>query len=702
MKPLMVGKLLTFTISASCHRKRKDASVEGISHSINRDLCLANLAFDDWTILSAAHIVASLPCRVASAGSLLRNLCREKKTSVFQVPEKKDTIQVIAAIMPRAMGNLPCWPSARPSWDTLCGAYNCNLVTPHYTLTPRQGTSHSASQRHSVRRLLKRTYGHSVKWFFCTACVFQMITYSEASWTDRLLGETQTEDIPSHGRGKLENLEKTRQPATSSGTIPTCQNPGATLPVIEPSWAMWEASSLTTTRPDCTSEPHLQQECTSYHQCHTCGSDMKRERGRNGKESAMAFVKDPSPHSPGVLLGNHGKTGIRMAKPGLKPRAFPNLLTTGGSEFEHVECSKDRPLALLLTPPDRVEKVSGNYLVATSVVTQVYANGVLHEMPHGVHTHLPLPYGAGRQRWSGVGWGRQWVYGAAPECKSGGNEISLRKPVDQHHHLAQFPQVKIPVVTLLESEATLPACEVSAPVSTPHGLLTNRNVAQHLNVNILAEGDIPGKWHGGVIILLELVHPDFGSPPRVAREHVTTASREGVGMPLAEDMTHPAAGDYLQAASTLPHPERDLCNHTCVLLATLGMQLTRKYNNTRDMFYSRHHLCVSFAHLAMKGYACTVKALELRSRVKSCIKMCTVSNLLAVDETLSPLTYKLFTSLSTSRDGISTVPAAVRSTHRIPTVEPAGKRRAVCTFTRGDVSLSAILQNHRQWPDSAC
>ncbi|KAJ8869725.1 hypothetical protein PR048_028720 [Dryococelus australis] len=33
----------------------------------------------------------------------------------------------------------------------------------------------------------------------------------------------------------------------------------------------------------------------------------KRDWGRNGKESAMAFVRDPSQHSPGVISENHGK-----------------------------------------------------------------------------------------------------------------------------------------------------------------------------------------------------------------------------------------------------------------------------------------------------------------------------------------------------------------------------------------------------------
>ncbi|KAJ8871643.1 hypothetical protein PR048_027970 [Dryococelus australis] len=51
------------------------------------------------------------------------------------------------------------------------------------------------------------------------------------------------------GWGKREIPEKTRRPATSSGTIPTCENPGATPPGIEPGSPRWEASSLATTPP---------------------------------------------------------------------------------------------------------------------------------------------------------------------------------------------------------------------------------------------------------------------------------------------------------------------------------------------------------------------------------------------------------------------------------------------------------------------
>ncbi|KAJ8879956.1 hypothetical protein PR048_020577 [Dryococelus australis] len=49
------------------------------------------------------------------------------------------------------------------------------------------------------------------------------------------------------GPGKREIPEKTRRPAASSGTNPTCENPGANPPGIDPGSSRWEASSLTTT-----------------------------------------------------------------------------------------------------------------------------------------------------------------------------------------------------------------------------------------------------------------------------------------------------------------------------------------------------------------------------------------------------------------------------------------------------------------------
>ncbi|KAJ8888507.1 hypothetical protein PR048_007998 [Dryococelus australis] len=51
------------------------------------------------------------------------------------------------------------------------------------------------------------------------------------------------------GRGERETPEETRRTAASSGTIRTCENPGATPPEVKPDSHWWEASSLTATPP---------------------------------------------------------------------------------------------------------------------------------------------------------------------------------------------------------------------------------------------------------------------------------------------------------------------------------------------------------------------------------------------------------------------------------------------------------------------
>ncbi|KAJ8890071.1 hypothetical protein PR048_009578 [Dryococelus australis] len=53
----------------------------------------------------------------------------------------------------------------------------------------------------------------------------------------------------SRSGGKRDIPEKTRRPEASYGTIPTCVNPRATPPRIEPSSPRWEESSLTITPP---------------------------------------------------------------------------------------------------------------------------------------------------------------------------------------------------------------------------------------------------------------------------------------------------------------------------------------------------------------------------------------------------------------------------------------------------------------------
>ncbi len=75
----------------------------------------------------------------------------------------------------------------------------------------------------------------------------------------------------------------------------------------------------------------------------------------------------------------------------------------------------------------------------------------------------------------------------------------------------------------------------------------------------LSEGHVLGQGDGGVVVLLVVVHPHLGRPPRVLCEHVSGSAGEGVGVLLAEDVADAGAGDDLEGAAALPHAERDLC-----------------------------------------------------------------------------------------------------------------------------------------------
>ncbi|KAJ8893688.1 hypothetical protein PR048_006288 [Dryococelus australis] len=124
----------------------------------------------------------------------------------------------------------------------------------------------------------------------------------------------------------------------------TCENLGANPPGIEPRSPWWEVSALATALPlplqyflalqvlgvherrqllelasaehehKTRISPNLQfiNETEKRRNCNFDTLDSLyisrwRDWGRTGKESAMAFVRDPSHHSPGIISGNHGK-----------------------------------------------------------------------------------------------------------------------------------------------------------------------------------------------------------------------------------------------------------------------------------------------------------------------------------------------------------------------------------------------------------
>ena len=59
-------------------------------------------------------------------------------------------------------------------------------------------------------------------------------------------------------------------------------------------------------------------------------------------------------------------------------------------------------------------------------------------------------------------------------------------------------------------------------------------------------------------LTLILIHPDLCCALGILGEYVARAARKGVGVFLAEDVTHPRTGDNLELAATLPHAKRNL------------------------------------------------------------------------------------------------------------------------------------------------
>ncbi|KAJ8868653.1 hypothetical protein PR048_030192 [Dryococelus australis] len=85
-------------------------------------------------------------------------------------------------------------------------------------------------------------------------------------------------------QGKQEIPEKTRRPAASSSTIPTCKNPGSTPPGIETGLRWWEAISLTTTPP----RPLLKKSLSDEQQPPHCSSRV--HSGKYSKDGSFSLM----------------------------------------------------------------------------------------------------------------------------------------------------------------------------------------------------------------------------------------------------------------------------------------------------------------------------------------------------------------------------------------------------------------------------
>ncbi|KAJ8873630.1 hypothetical protein PR048_024452 [Dryococelus australis] len=164
-------------------------------------------------------------------------------------------------------------------------------------------------------------------------------------------------------------LEKTHQPAASSGTIPTCENPGLTQPGTEPCSSRWEVSSLTAQSPRLPKMSELRSLTSRLVTNLPTGSPAVRENlvrrsnqsdtrpvSRESHDQSVngyAYIKrtattlcfgcarnvqfgdgwgvgwlDPRPHSP-ITAGR------------IKPTTLPapSSSSTGAAEAERIDCS---------------------------------------------------------------------------------------------------------------------------------------------------------------------------------------------------------------------------------------------------------------------------------------------------------------------------------------------------------------------------
>ncbi|KAJ8878087.1 hypothetical protein PR048_022554 [Dryococelus australis] len=124
-----------------------------------------------------------------------------------------------------------------------------NIITAVYLLRPYDDCSFQqvVAPPHydrDVRSLLEETFVG--RWLGrrgsaeCVSRSLENTVYAPKSWALEATGVV----AGMKGREKRDIPEKTHRPAASSGTIPTCENPGVTRPEIEPSSHSWEAGDI--------------------------------------------------------------------------------------------------------------------------------------------------------------------------------------------------------------------------------------------------------------------------------------------------------------------------------------------------------------------------------------------------------------------------------------------------------------------------
>ncbi|KAJ8869847.1 hypothetical protein PR048_028856 [Dryococelus australis] len=182
--------------------------------------------------ISSLVVVTSLPSSSVSVGS---SDAPGTARSVTALLMKSSTVK-----LPRSSGNIP--PLRNPE-----------LI---FVVPPASRTLHCTVARSPQTSLLLNTLvvtRHSA----CASlhCLRTTVAQGQERFEQLFNNEVLRADegeascAGARGRGKREISEKTRPPATLSGTITTCDNPGATSPGFEHGSPGWEASCLTTTTP---------------------------------------------------------------------------------------------------------------------------------------------------------------------------------------------------------------------------------------------------------------------------------------------------------------------------------------------------------------------------------------------------------------------------------------------------------------------
>ncbi|KAJ8874887.1 hypothetical protein PR048_022777 [Dryococelus australis] len=90
---------------------------------------------------------------------------------------------------------------------------------------------------------------HTPRSMALATCFLTSLLLAKSSPGEMSTEQRRNAHLGGGGEGKSPRNEKTRRMAASSGTILTCEHPGATPPGIEQCLPRWEESSLTTTQP---------------------------------------------------------------------------------------------------------------------------------------------------------------------------------------------------------------------------------------------------------------------------------------------------------------------------------------------------------------------------------------------------------------------------------------------------------------------